>query len=284
MQTFTNQASLSYNDTIVNSNITVGQITATLSITKTALRDEYAAGDNVTYVISIVNSGTTSFSGLTLTDDLGGYLTPAATRYPLTYQPDSLRYYVNGVLQTTPAVAAQQPLTITGVSVPAGGNAILVYEAEANGYAPLGEESSILNTVTLSGGGLSTALTANETVTPVLGPRLSITKSLSPTSIPENGQITYTFLIQNTGNEAAEADDNVVMRDTFLPILEGLTATLNGVVLTEGAGYTYDETTGLFATTPGTITVPAATFVQDPATGLWSTTPGTAVLVVTGTV
>ncbi|MDD6143306.1 MAG: hypothetical protein PUD16_07415 [bacterium] len=284
MQTFTNQASLSYNDTIVNSNITVGQITATLSITKTALRDEYAAGDNVTYVISIVNSGTTSFSGLTLTDDLGGYLTPAATRYPLTYQPDSLRYYVNGVLQTTPAVAAQQPLTITGVSVPAGGNAILVYEAEANGYAPLGEESSILNTVTLSGGGLSTALTANETVTPVLGPRLSITKSLSPTSIPENGQITYTFLIQNTGNAAAEADDNVVMRDTFLPILEGLTATLNGVVLTEGAGYTYDETTGLFATTPGTITVPAATFVQDPATGLWSTTPGTAVLVVTGTV
>lgn len=284
MQTFTNQASLSYNDTIVNSNITVGQITATLSITKTALRDEYAAGDNVTYVISIVNSGTTSFSGLTLTDDLGGYLTPAATRYPLTYQPDSLRYYVNGVLQTTPAVAAQQPLTITGVSVPAGGNAILVYEAEANGYAPLGEESSILNTVTLSGGGLSTALTANETVTPVLGPRLSITKSLSPTSIPENGQITYTFLIQNTGNAAAEADDNVVMRDTFLPILEGLTATLNGVVLTEGAGYTYDETTGLFDTTPGTITVPAATFVQDPATGLWSTTPGTAVLVVTGTV
>lgn len=284
MQTFTNQASLSYNDTIVNSNITVGQITATLSITKTALRDEYAAGDNVTYVISIVNSGTTSFSGLTLTDDLGGYLTPAATRYPLTYQPDSLRYYVNGVLQTTPAVAAQQPLTINGISVPAGGNAILIYEAEANGYAPLGEESSILNTVTLSGGGLSTALTANETVTPVLGPRLSITKSLSPTSIPENGQITYTFLIQNTGNAAAEADDNVVMRDTFLPILEGLTATLNGVVLTEGAGYTYDETTGLFATTPGTITVPAATFVQDPATGLWSTTPGTAVLVVTGTV
>lgn len=284
MQTFTNQASLSYNDTIVNSNITVGQITATLSITKTALRDEYAAGDNVTYVISIVNSGTTSFSGLTLTDDLGGYLTPAATRYPLTYQAGTLRYYVNGILQATPAVAAQQPLTINGISVPAGGNAILIYEAEANGYAPLGEESSILNTVTLSGGGLSAALTANETVTPVLGPRLSITKSLSPTSIPENGQITYTFLIQNTGNAAAEADDNVVMSDTFLPILEGLTATLNGVVLTEGADYTYDETTGLFATTPGTITVPAATFVQDPATGLWSTNPGTAVLVVTGTV
>ena len=284
MQTFTNQASLSYNDTIVNSNITVGQIMATLSMTKTALRDEYAAGDNVTYVISIVNSGTTSFTGLTLTDDLGGYLVQNETRYPLDYQPDSLRYYINGVLQTTPAVTGDTPLVITGISVPAGGNAILIYEAQVNGYAPLGEAASILNTVTLSGGGLSTPLTANETVTPVLGPVLSITKSLSPTSIPENGQITYTFLIQNSGNEAAEAADNVVMSDTFLPVLEGLTATLNGVVLTEGADYTYDETTGLFATTPGTITVPAATFVQDPATGLWSTTPGTAVLVVTGTV
>lgn len=284
MQTFTNQASLSYNDTIVNSNITVGQIMATLSMTKTALRDEYAAGDNVTYVISIVNSGTTSFTGLTLTDDLGGYLAQNETRYPLDYQPDSLRYYINGVLQTTPAVTGDTPLVITGISVPAGGNAILIYEAQVNGYAPLGEAASILNTVTLSGGGLSTPLTANETVTPVLGPVLSITKSLSPTSIPENGQITYTFLIQNSGNEAAEAADNVVMSDTFLPVLEGLTATLNGVVLTEGADYTYDETTGLFATTPGTITVPAATFVQDPATGLWSTTPGTAVLVVTGTV
>ena len=284
MQTFTNQASLSYNDTIVNSNITVGQIMATLSMTKTALRDEYAAGDNVTYVISIVNSGTTSFTGLTLTDDLGGYLAQNETRYPLDYQPESLRYYINGVLQTTPAVTGDTPLVITGISVPAGGNAILIYEAQVNGYAPLGEAASILNTVTLSGGGLSTPLTANETVTPVLGPVLSITKSLSPTSIPENGQITYTFLIQNTGNEAAEAADNVVMSDTFLPVLEGLTATLNGVVLTEGTDYTYDETTGLFATTPGTITVPAATFVQDPATGLWSTTPGTAVLVVTGTV
>lgn len=284
MQTFTNQASLAYNDTIVNSNITVGQIMATLSMTKTALRDEYAAGDSVTYVISIVNSGTTSFSGLTLTDNLGAYLAQSETRYPLDYQPESLRYYVNGVLQTTPAVTGDTPLVITGISVPAGGNAILIYEAQINGYAPLGEEASILNTVTLSGGGLSNAITAQETVTPVLGPVLSITKSLNPTSIPENGQITYTFLIQNTGNEAAEAADNVVMSDTFLPVLEGLTATLNGVVLTEGADYTYDETTGLFATTPGTITVPAATFVQDPATGLWSTTPGTAVLVVTGTV
>lgn len=284
MQTFTNQASLSYNDVTVNSNVTVGEIRATMSMTKTALRDEYAADDTVTYVISIVNSGTTALNGLTMTDDLGGYDVAAQTRYPLTYQEGSLRYYVNGVLQTTPTITGTAPLTVTGISVPAGGNAILIYEAQANAYAPLGEAGSILNTAALSGTGLGNELTAAETITPVLGPELSITKSLSPTSIAENGQVTYTFLIQNVGNEAAVAADNVVMSDTFVPALSGLTATLNGVVLTPATDYTYDEATGQFATVAGVITVPAATFTQDAATGLWSTTPGTAVLVVTGTI
>lgn len=284
MQTFTNQASLSYNDVTVNSNVTVGEIRATMSMTKTALRDEYAADDTVTYVISIVNSGTAALNGLTMTDDLGGYDVAAQTRYPLTYQEGSLRYYVNGVLQTTPTITGTAPLTVTGISVPAGGNAILIYEAQANAYAPLGEAGNILNTVALSGTGLGNELTATETITPVLGPELSITKSLSPTSIAENGQVTYTFLIQNVGNEAAVAADNVVMSDTFVPALSGLTATLNGVVLTPTTDYTYDEATGQFATVAGVITVPAATFTQDAATGLWSTTPGTAVLVVTGTI
>ena len=58
MPTFTNQATLSYSGGITNSNITVGQLLATLSVTKTAVTDVYGAGDDVTYVISLVNSGT----------------------------------------------------------------------------------------------------------------------------------------------------------------------------------------------------------------------------------
>lgn len=284
MQTFTNQATLSYNDVVVNSNITVGQLLATLSMTKTAVRDEYEQNGDVTYVVSIVNAGSTAFTGLTLTDDLGAYPFDMSTLYPLTYQADSLRYFINGILQSTPAIASTQPLTINGITVPAGGNAIIVYEAAANAFAPLGEEDSILNTVTLTGGGLSAPLTANETVTPVAGPLLCITKSLSPAAVAENGQITYTFLIQNRGSAAAVAADNVVMTDTFMPILDNITVTLNGDVLAEGTDYTYDETTGAFATLPGVITVPAATFTQNPDTGAWSATPGTAVLTVNGTV
>ena len=67
-------------------------------------------------------------------------------------------------------------------------------------------------------------------------------------------------------------------------MLSNITVELDGVVLTEGTGYTYNETTGKFATTNGTITVTAATFTQNPTTGVVTTTPGVAVLTITGTV
>lgn len=284
MAIFTNQATLAYHDIIVNSNIAVGEILEVLSITKTAVRDAYGADTDVTYVISLINSGPSPFTGLTLTDNLGGYAAAGGTVYPLTYAEDSIRYYVNGTLQASPAVTAGPPLTVSGITVPAGGNAIIIYEAAVNSFAPLGEEDSITNTVTASGGGLNAPVTASETITAQAGPQLSITKSLSPTTVAENGQITYTFVIQNTGNTPAVATDDVIMTDVFDPVLSSLTATFNGALLVEGTDYTYDEITGAFATLPGAITVPAAAFVQDSATGEWSATPGTAVLTVTGTV
>ena len=284
MMTFTNQATLSYSGGTTNSNITVGQLLATLSAAKTALRDEYSTCDNLTYVISLVNSGTTAFTGLTLTDDLGGYEFGGDTVYPLAYAEDSVRYYVNGILQPAPAVTAGPPLTITGVSVPAGGNALILYEADITRYAPLGVEDEITNTVAITGGGVTPALTASETVTPAAEPRLTVTKGMSPTTVAENGRLTYTFTIQNSGSVEAEANDDVVLTDTFNPILEDLSVTLNGALLAEGTDYTYDATTGAFATLPGVITVPAATFAQDPQTGAWAVSPGVATLVVSGTV
>ena len=89
------------------------------------------------YVISIVNSGTTAFNGITVTDNLGEYLFNTRELTPLTYIPGTVKYYANGILQATPAVTAGPPLTITGITVPAGGNVTLTYEAEVNSYAPL---------------------------------------------------------------------------------------------------------------------------------------------------
>lgn len=283
MARFTNQAQLRYGNSVANSNIAVGEILEVLSATKTAVRSTYGQNDTITYIISIINSGTTAFSNITLTDNLGAYAFDTTTVTPLTYVDGTVNYYVNGVVQTAPAVTAGPPLVITGISIPAGGNATIIYEAEVNQYAPLATNATITNTAVISGGGV-TPITVTETVTSENEPILIITKSVSPVPVTENGTLTYTFLIQNIGNAAADAATNVVVTDTFEPILTNLTATFNGTAWTAGTNYTYDETTGAFASVAGQITVPAATYAQDSTTGAWIVNPGVSTLVITGTV
>jgi len=283
MALFTNQATLRYNDTFTNSNIVTGQVVEVLSATKTALTPSYSPGDAVTYVVSIVNSGALPFSGLQVSDDLGGYPFGTETLYPLTYVEGSVLYLQDGAPQADPAVTAGPPLLFSGITVPAGGNATLIYQATANRFAPLGTGGQITNTVTISGGGLSAPVTAQETVLVRDGADLSITKAVSPVPVAENGRLTYTFVIRNQGNTDAVATDNLAVTDTFDPILSDLTVTLDGVTLVQGTDYTYDQTTGQFATVAGRITVPAADIVQA-EDGSWTVAPGTATLVVTGTV
>lgn len=283
MAQFTNQAQLRYGNAVTNSNIAVGEILEVLSASKTAVKKAYGTNDNVTYVISLVNSGTVPVTGLTVTDNLGSYLFGTTTLTPLTYVPGTLLYYVNGILQTSPAIEAGPPLVIRGLTIPAGGNASLVYEAAVNAYAPPAVGSTLTNAATISGEAIS-PIDINETITAETVPLLTITKSISPVPVSENGTLTYTFLIQNNGNTAADISSDAVITDVFDPILTNLTATFNGTALTAGTDYTYNETTGEFATVAGKITVPAATFTQNTAQGNWTVNPGISTLVITGTI
>lgn len=282
MAQFTNQAQLSYNGAVVNSNIAVGEILEVLSASKTAVLDDYTRNDDVTYVISVVNSGTTPITGLTVTDDLGGYAFGAETLYPLEYVAGSVRAYINGVLQPAPVVSAGPPLVFSGITLPAGSNLMIIYEADVTRFAPLDVNDSIVNTATVTGNGISGTVTVTETVTPEEAPELTIAKFIEPVPVTENGTLTYRFIIQNYGNTAAVATDNVAVTDTFDPILNNVTAALDGVPLIENTDYTY--VAGVFSTVTGRITVPAATYTQDATTGAWIITPGVTELVVTGTV
>ena len=283
MATFTNQATLTYNGNVINSNITTGELLEVLSATKTAIIDTYTQDSEITYVINIVNSGAIAFTGLTITDDLGEYPFGATTLVPLEYVSGSIHYYSNGVLQTAPSVTAGPPLVISPITVPAGGVATIIYVARANQFAPLDLTDSITNTAIIGGGGV-TDITVTETITPASDARLTITKTISPTTITENGQLTYTFVIQNTGNVPIVATDTVSITDTFNPILSGISVTFNGAVWTSPTNYTYSELSGEFATALGQVTVPAATYTQDPTSGVWIIEPGVSILTITGTV
>lgn len=282
MATFTNQATLTYAGRSVNSNIVNGEITDIINVTKNAVVDTYTANDVVTYVVSVVNTGTTPVTGITLTDDLGAYAIGSGSVVPLTYTPDSVKLFIDGVLQPAPTVTAENPLTLTGLTVPAGSNALIVYETTTNGFTPIEAGGQVTNTATLSAPSLAEDASASKTVTAENAADLSIEKSLTPDTVPANGTITYSFDIRNTGN--TDAPDDVVITDTFDPVLQNITVTFNGTPWTEGTEYNYDPTTGVFTTVAGNIPVPAATFSQNATTGEYVTVPGTAILTVSGTI
>lgn len=284
MAIFSNQATLTYNGNSTNSNIAYGEILDVLEATKTAVEGSYIPGELVTYVVTLRNTGGTVLSALTITDNLGGYVFNGATVYPLTYETGSVALFVNGVPQPAPAVTAGPPLVVSGISIPGNGDAVLVYQARVNAFADPAVDGIIENTVSVTGDGLSAPVTATETITAAADPELTITKSITPAQVVDNDRVTYTFVIQNSGNEAVVVTDNAAISDTFDPILTALTVTFNGTSWAAGIQYNYDETTGLFTTVPGQILVPAATYTQDPVTGAYSMSPGVATLIVSGTI
>ena len=284
MAIFSNQATLTYNGNTTNSNIAYGEILDVLAATKTAVEGTYTPGQVVTYVVTLRNTGAVALTGLTVTDDLGGYPFNGTTVYPLSYVAGSATQFTDGVPQAAPAVTPGPPLVFTDIVVPAGGDVVLVYQALANQYADPADGGVINNTVTVTGDGISAPITATETVTAQTQPALTISKSITPTQVVDNDRVTYTFVIQNAGNEPVVATDNAAITDTFDPVLTALTVTFDGAPWTQGVQYNYTEATGLFTTVPGQILVPAATYTQDPVTGAYTVNPGIATLVVTGTI
>lgn len=288
MAAFYNQATISVNGNVTSSNIVTGEITQVLSADKNSVIDSYSPDSNIVFTISMVNSGSTDLTGITVTDDLGRYTAaeePVPLQVtPLTYTTGSAALYVNGVLQPTPAVTSEAPLTVSGISIPAGGNAMLVYAARTNQYAPLGSGDSITNSAEITGTGIASPVYASAFITPEAAPDLAISKSLNPSTVPENGSLTYTFIIQNYGNTEASAADDVIFRDAFSPALDGLTVTFNGQPWTSPANYSYSSATGVFESASGQVTVPAAQYTQDPDTGAWTTQPGVSTLVISGNI
>ena len=155
-----------------------------------------------------------------LTDDLGGYTAGGRTVYPLAYEAGTLHYYTGGTEQTAPAVTAGPPMTVTGVTVPAGGNVTLVYQARVTEFAPprgwRARSASTPSPSPLPAAGWRAPLTATATTARTqAAPELSISKALCPAVVTGNGPLASTFTVQNTGSTALTGQEGAVIADTF---------------------------------------------------------------------
>lgn len=282
MATIINQANLTYTygttTASVLSNPAVTERAEAIAIEKRALENAYHAGSELTYLLAVQNSGAAPVTNLTVRDNLGAF-TPtgaAAPVMPLTYTgPAAL--YIDGVFsETLTPETDESGVTFTIPSLPAGSNALIVYQAAVNGFAPLDAGSEITNTATLTVG--TDPLTASATVPVDSYADVSIEKEMSPNPIGTGDTLTVTFTIENCGNVAAT---DLVLTDDFPLSLSDVAVSVNGASVTD---FTFeDNTLTLPASDQTALTVPAATF-ETSDTGAVTVTPGTMTVTVTGTI
>ena len=152
MATFYNQATLTFDGKTLTSNQTEGEVVTRVTLTKTAVSSDYGPDENIVYAITLVNTDDTAKTNVTVADNLGMFKPAAGPEIvPLSYVGGSVLYYQNGILQSSPSVSAGPPLVISGITIPAGGNVIILYEVKANEYAPRGENATITNSVEATG-------------------------------------------------------------------------------------------------------------------------------------
>lgn len=283
MASFTNFATLSYNGGTTNSNIVTGEILEALTAVKTAVSANYSAGDRITYALSLVNTGTAAVTDYTVTDNLGGYTVGANTVYPLAYSAGTVRYYINGVLQTPPTVTAGPPLTVTGLTVPAGGSASSSMRRPQR-PSRRSQRAARSRTPRRSPAAVSQPRSARrQRWRPRTAPISPSARRSRRRPLRKTARSPTRSSFPTPATPKRRRPGNVVVTDTFAPILRNIAVTYNGTAWTEGTNYTYNAATGVFTTLAGQITVPAASFTQN-TDGTFTVTPGTATLVITGTV
>ena len=262
-----NSATLTYNSGdntgSAASNVVSTSLLDSYSITavKTSANDSWRPSENITYLVTVTNTGTQPLYNVQVSDDLGG-----ATA-PLVYLANSALIIDEGtVTPVTPT--SVNPLVIPVAPVLQSGDSITVlYVAQVSG-AVADTVETITNTaqVTAREQSATGAVVTAQPAPTVTLPRedfaqIDIVKTADKAVISSGDTLTYTFTIENSGNIPAT---NVVITDT-LPTgftIQSIQSVTDGVTTIYGAtDYTVDASNTLTLPTGGaqTITVPART-------------------------
>ena len=284
----TNRATVNYrygtvSDTAV-SNVTSTVLNGPLNIEKNSLTSTYRFGSLITYLITVSNPSSNLAGAVTVTDNLGSFVSNGNTITPLTFVgPASL--FINGeyVSDITPIISANR-IRFTLNSIPAGGNVQIMYQARVNNTAPLGLDACITNTSTVTficDCPCETPASDSHTVCAEEYADVRITKSVCPNPVICGDELTYVIDVYNYGTIPAT---NVILTDTFVPPLTDISVTVDGVLI-PATDYDYiGGTLTLPNETGDEITIPAATFSIDSETGEVLVEPGHVQIIITGTI
>ena len=165
---YTNQvvtATYDLTETVISDVAPVRVVSATIVVTKIANVPVAKVGDTITYTYFITNTGDITVTGITLTDDPLGPITPLGTT----------------TLEPTAGTTGTATTTVTLANLP----------------------GPVVNTATVTGTFLATNLVTATTTESVGVTAIEMEKSATPSSGPPaqiGDTITYTYLITNTGS------------------------------------------------------------------------------------
>jgi uncharacterized repeat protein (TIGR01451 family) len=182
--------------------------TANLSITKTATATA-PQGTNVTYNISLTNSGPNPATSVSLTDAL-----PANTTFVSTAQNTGPAFSC-----TNPSVGTNGTITCTNASMASGATATFTIVANVAANAPLGALNNTANATTTSTDPTTpNTSTAGTVITPG-GADVGVVKTAAPGPYGTGNNLTYTIVVSNAGPSAAanvSVTDAIPVGSTFV--------------------------------------------------------------------
>ena len=281
-----NQATVNYRfgttTAEATSNVATTSLEYPLSIEKASLSRTYRIGDNLTYIITVVNNGNNALESVSVVDDLGTFVLNGNEITPLDFSGEAY-LYVNGILRSeiTPVIE-DNGIVFEIEDIPANSNAQIIYQARVNDFACFEAGGAITNTSTAVNNcdcicdGTSEA---SNTVVAEEYAEVRIIKSVCPNPVICGEELTFVFDIYNYGNVEAT---NVVLRDTFVPPLENISVRIDGNEVAE-SDYSYTNGVLILPDASGDeITIPAAECTRDPATGVVSRVPGSIRITISG--
>ncbi|MCM3628545.1 hypothetical protein M3194_14360 [Paenibacillus glycanilyticus] len=195
---------------VVNANaIQININSPTINVTKGASVSGAVVGDTITYTVTVSNTGTANAASVVLTDAL-----PAG----LTFVSGSVT--VGGIPRPTYDILAGAPLGALNLN----SSVVVTYRAVVSSLPstfllPNSAKAAFTFQMVAGGQNITGVIPSNTVSTPVYSPIIGISKSSNRTTATVGSTVTYTLLVANTGNRAANVTlaDNIPTGSSFIP-------------------------------------------------------------------